>query len=174
MPYPHRGSHDLRLNITLAPGEGTVGTAGTNLKEKDLLKEDESKLKDDDHIYEEPSKYLDANFTNSPAEYSEPVPHPHSQVPASKRTNKPNVPPPRQPKDKPLNCPHYQSVGSPARYAVSWVSGEATMTRNDVPQPTTGGSRDVRGEPPNLDCNETLQENEEQDDYVEMKTSASY
>ena len=208
------------------------------MKEKELLKEDESKLKDEDHIYEEPSKYLDANFTEpppsyctansnqkassskvgskpsptsdetrcnneyetvpslppqvmpplrttpkfgppqSPAEYSEPVPHPHSQVPvaagASKTTYQPLLPPPRQPKDIPLDSPNYQSVGPPAGYAAPRVSGKAAMTRNDVPQPTTGGLRGVRGKPPNLDRTKAFQENQEHDEYVKMKTPARH
>ena len=204
--HSHRKSQDLRLNITLAPGEGTGGIVGTSLKEKELSKEDESKLKDNDHIYDVPNftrptpSYCTANSnqtsaskvsskpspmsnetqctnvyetvpslppqvmpplkttptsnpSQSPAEYSEPVPHPHSQAPAATRTNKttyqPLLLPPHQPKDTPPNSPHYQSVGPPAGYAVPRVSGEVAMTRNDVPRPTIGGSRGVRGKPPN-------------------------
>ena len=130
------------------------------------MKEDESKLKDDNHIYDETSKYLEANFTEPPPPSY--CTHPHSQVPvaagASKTTYQPLLPPPRQPKDIPLDSPNYQSVGPPAGYAAPRVSGEAAMTRNDVPQPTTGGLRGVRGKPPNLDRTKAFQENQEHDE----------
>ena len=213
------------------------------MKEKELLKEEESEL-NDEHIYDEPSKYFEATFAEPPpsydtsvasfnqaafatklntmppqscdetqrnnalspsaipneyrslptlspetvptlkatptldphTKYSEPMPHPHSQTLAAitgvnKTTRQPLLPPPQQPKDTPpCSSPNYQSVGPPAENAVSWVSGEVAMTRSDVPQPTIGGLSGMERKPPNLAPVETSQENQEYDEYVEMKS----
>ena len=131
------------------------------MKENELSKEDESKPKDDDKMYNEPLKHFEANFTpstlnpsRSPAEYSGPVPCSHSQAPGAtgdtEATYQPLLPP-RQPKDAPPSASIYQSLGPPALYAVPQVSGEVSVTRNDVPRPAIGGLSGVRGKPLNED-----------------------
>ena len=70
MLYSCRQLHDPRLELTytLTPGEGANSVA--NLKEKELTKEEELRLYDDEHIYDEPSKYFEAHLTEPPPSYN--------------------------------------------------------------------------------------------------------
>ncbi len=64
---PHRRNQNLRLNFTLTPGEATNGVGYPSK----LSKEQESGL-DNDHIYDEPSKYFTDNLSGSPPSYNKP------------------------------------------------------------------------------------------------------
>ena len=179
----YRRSHDLRLNITLTPGEGTDGAAG--MKEKELTKEEEAEL-NDEYTYDESSKYLEANFSEPPPSYDTYVANFSQSAFATKLNTMPShVSDETQPDVfSPSAIPNeYQSiptlppVATPTLEATPILDphqfrtecSESMLTRSDVPQPTTGGLSGVEGKPPNPALVETPQE-KEYDEYVKMKS----
>ena len=75
----------MPLDITLSPGEGTGGT-----EEKELSKEEESKLSGNDYVYDNPSNYLEATFAEPPPSYSTFTSNFNQEAPASTVSSRPS------------------------------------------------------------------------------------